>query len=116
MWAVFSPQLIEDFPVLRAGGKKGGFEPAALLTRIQERMVANLDNPACRKLILNGCKTMEEHLVRVDRSLVDETLKNLRPAGRPQKKPVNRSAQVSRPCNSQVHPGKMRLFQPNYVA
>ena len=41
-------------------------------------LVANLDNPAYMKLILDGCDTLEQRLARVDRSLVAATLKDLR--------------------------------------
>ena len=65
----------------RRGCKRTGRRPDArfindMLT--DAPLVANLDNPAYMKLILDGCDTLEQRLARVDRSLVAATLKDLR--------------------------------------
>ena len=38
-------------------------------------LVANLDNPADMKLLVDGCETLEQRLARVDRTLVSPPFK-----------------------------------------
>lgn len=65
----------------RQGCKRTGRRPNARFINDMlpdAPLVANLDNPAYMKLILDGCDTLEERLARVDRSLVAATMKDLR--------------------------------------